>query len=79
MALYIRFFQVLKKSQLWHKKEKIAKGEYYALGRCKDQTENICSVTQIAGEKDRLYSWKLVSTDKVPEGKKCEIALRDMI
>ena len=25
-----------------------------------------------------LYSWKLVSTDKVPEGKKCMMALRDL-
>lgn len=24
------------------------------------------------------YSWKLVATDKVPEGKRCELSLREM-
>lgn len=31
------------------------------------------------GKRHTIYSWKLVSTDKVPEGKKCDAALRDMI
>lgn len=30
------------------------------------------------GEKRCIYSWKLVDTDKVPHGKKCEECLRDM-
>ena len=30
------------------------------------------------GKRKAVYSWKLVSTDKVPEGKKCVMALRDI-
>ncbi|MBE5041242.1 integrase DNA-binding domain-containing protein [Ructibacterium gallinarum] len=30
------------------------------------------------GVKHSIYSWKLVSTDKIPNGKKCEESLRDM-
>lgn len=35
--------------------------------------------TDSSGKRQTLYSWKLVSTDKVPEGKRCVAALRDMI
>lgn len=35
--------------------------------------------TDLSGKRQTLYSWKLVSTDKVPEGKRCGAALRDMI
>ena len=30
------------------------------------------------GKRRTVYSWKLVSTDKVPAGKKCAVCLRDM-
>ena len=30
------------------------------------------------GKRRAIYSWKLVSTDKAPEGKRCKAALRDM-
>ena len=30
------------------------------------------------GKRRAIYSWKLVSTDKVPDGKRCKTALRDM-
>lgn len=34
--------------------------------------------TDREGKRQTVYSWKLVDTDKVPEGKRCKIALRDM-
>ncbi len=34
--------------------------------------------TDSMGNRQTVYSWKLVSTDKVPEGKRCSVALRDM-
>lgn len=30
------------------------------------------------GSRQTVYSWKLVDTDKVPDGKRCQAALRDM-
>ena len=35
--------------------------------------------TDSSGKRQTIYSWKLVSTDRIPEGKKCDVALRDMI
>lgn len=32
----------------------------------------------VQGVKRSVYSWKLVSTDKLPEGKRCQESLRDM-
>ena len=32
----------------------------------------------VKGERHSVYSWKLVDTDKVPTGKKCEKSLREM-
>lgn len=32
----------------------------------------------VNGNRKAIYSWKLVSTDKVPEGKRCTTALRDL-
>ena len=34
--------------------------------------------TDSNGKRQSVYSWKLVDTDKVPEGKRCTEALRDM-
>ena len=34
--------------------------------------------TDREGKRQTVYSWKLVDTDKVPDGKRCKIALRDM-
>ena len=30
------------------------------------------------GTRRSAYSWKLVATDRVPEGKRCELSLREM-
>ena len=30
------------------------------------------------GKRRTVYSWKLTPTDKVPDGKKCELSLREM-
>ena len=32
----------------------------------------------VNGTRRSAYSWKLVATDKVPEGKRCELSLREM-
>lgn len=32
----------------------------------------------VNGERKSIYSWKLVGTDKAPEGKRCTVALRDL-
>ncbi len=32
----------------------------------------------VNGERRSAYSWKLVATDRVPEGKRCELSLREM-
>ena len=32
----------------------------------------------VNGTRRSVYSWKLVATDKVPEGKRCELSLREM-
>lgn len=32
----------------------------------------------ISGKRRSAYSWKLVATDKVPDGKRCEISLREL-
>ena len=32
----------------------------------------------VNGNRKAIYSWKLVSTDKAPEGKRCTTALRDL-
>lgn len=34
--------------------------------------------TDHCGVRQTIYSWQLVSTDKIPDGKKCKAALRDM-
>lgn len=34
--------------------------------------------TDEAGIRRAVYSWKLVNTDRAPEGKRCDVALRDM-
>ena len=34
--------------------------------------------TDAKGERHSAYSWKLVDTDKVPNGKKCEKSLREI-
>ena len=34
--------------------------------------------TDALGDRRTVYSWTLVSTDKVPKGKRSKIALRDM-
>lgn len=34
--------------------------------------------TDINGKRQTVYSWKLVDTDKVPSGKRCKLALREM-
>jgi len=34
--------------------------------------------TDHAGTRRTVYSWKLVETDRVPQGKRCECSLRDM-
>lgn len=32
----------------------------------------------VNGTRRSAYSWKLVATDKIPEGKRCELSLREM-
>lgn len=55
------------------KNRKLRKGEYQrADGRY------VYKYKDHSGVDRWLYSWKLVSTDSVPEGKPCDICLRDM-
>ncbi len=34
--------------------------------------------TDVTGKRQTVYSWKLVATDKVPDGKRCKVSLREL-
>lgn len=60
-------------------KRKDSKGRILRNGEVQRQDgKYMFRYTDPDGKRKAVYSWKLVSTDKVPEGKKCFMALRDI-
>ena len=57
-----------------------AKAKFSETERASGQIESTCSgtLTDSTGEKHTVYSWKLVSMDKLKEGQRNSQALRDI-
>lgn len=60
-------------------KRKDSKGRILRNGEVQRQDgKYMFRYTDSAGQRHTVYSWKLVNTDKVPDGKRCSLSLRDM-